>query len=71
MSDHTSLEELFARGVEGAVEEGEECYGILGEDLLVGVCDIAGDGNSLEDGVGGSHLVLYVPNFFFVSGMCM
>jgi hypothetical protein len=52
----TALEESLAGRVEGAVEDGEEGTGVLGENLAGIVGDAAEDGNTLKVSVGGlSH----------------
>jgi len=55
LSDGSTLEELLAGRVEGAVQEGEEGNGIFAQDLLVEIGDGSRDVDALEDGVDGSH----------------
>jgi hypothetical protein len=50
-----ALQQALAGVVEGAVEQGEEGQGLWGQDLAVGIVNLAEDGNALEDGLGGSH----------------
>lgn len=56
LTDLSSLEQLFSRRIECAMEKGEEsgCFG--GKDLPVGVFDGCVDGNAIVDGFDGSHI---------------
>lgn len=49
LSNNPAFEEVFSRGIEGSVEEGEECSSFFGENLLVEVVDLAGDSDALEN----------------------
>ena len=57
LAQDAALEQVFAGGIEGAMQEGKEGNGIAGEDLAVGLGDRPGDGDALDDGVGGGHAV--------------
>lgn len=50
-----ALQEVLARRVEGALEEGEEGQGLRRQDLALRLLHGAEDGDALEDVVGGSH----------------
>lgn len=52
LANLAALEQRLASGVEGAVEESEECESLRGEDLFVLRLDSAEDGDALEDSVG-------------------
>lgn len=55
LTDRSSLEESFAGGVEGAVEEGEEGRGLGSEDLAIPLLDGAVDGDALVDSFNAGH----------------
>ena len=49
LSDDTALEESFAGGIEGSVEDGEEGGGFFGEDVAGLVVEGSQDGDALDD----------------------
>ena len=56
LTDNTTSEEFFSRGIEGSMEESEERNSFFAQNLLVEIGDGAGDINALEDRFRGSHL---------------